>query len=121
MKVTSYILLRYVLFFVVLHSTNKDVKFVKLSDLKNGEDWFYFVWLFFIPVIIEAIVFGLPMSFGLNKMAEPNNKLIFYLLFVVLFLLEFFLANWLYGTSSAFLKVCVSLVLFLVLFWKRLF
>lgn len=117
-KILGYILVRYIIFFIIL-VFYKNVKW-NWSNLKGGEDWFYFGWLFFVPVIIEIFVFGLPMGYGLNKLSNSNKGYI-YVLFLVLFVIEFLFTNWLYGTQSAFIKTGISVVLFLILFWKRLF
>lgn len=117
-KILGYIFFRYLAFFIILVFF-RDVKW-NWSNLKNGEDWFYFGWLFFVPVIIEIIVFGLPMGYGLNKLSN-SNKIYIYALFLVLFVIEFLFANWIYGTQSAFIKTGISILLFLILFWKRLF
>ncbi|OQP39966.1 hypothetical protein A4H97_17265 [Niastella yeongjuensis] len=121
-KVAGYIFLRYVLYLTVVYATNKDARFVKSSDLRSGEDWFYFIWLFGIPVLIEMIVIGPPLFYGLKKISTAGNRFVFYLLFIGLFAIEFLISNWVYGSqSSAVLKVCISVLLFLILFFKRLF
>lgn len=121
MKVIGYVFLRYLVFLGILYLTNKNAKMVKWSDLKNGEDWFYFFWLFFIPVIAEAVLLGLPMAYDLGKIPNSTNKFPLYLLLIGLFVIEFFIADWLYGTPSSYWKISISLVLFLLFFWKRLF
>lgn len=118
LKVTGYILFRYFAFFATLYATDKNVKIVQWSDLRKEEDWFMFLWLFGFPVLLEFLIIGLPMSYGLNKLSN-SNKL--YILLLVLFMIEFLFANWIYGTQSAFIKIGISIVLFLVFFWKRLF
>lgn len=121
MKVIGYIFLRYFVFLGALYSISKDAKGVKWSDLRNGEDWFYFSWLFLIPVVVEIVLLGLPISYGLDKVASSTNKVAFYFLFVGLFVVEFFISNWMYGMSSSFYKVGISIVLFLMFFWRKLF
>lgn len=120
LKVFGYIFFRYFAFFIVLYTTDKTVKIVQSSDLRNREDWFMFLWLFGLPVLLECLIIGLPMGYGLNKLSN-SNKAYIYALFLVLFVIEFLFANWIYGTQSAFIKTSISIVLFLVLFWKRLF
>ncbi len=119
-KVVGYILLSYIIYLGVVYATNKDAKFIKPSDLENGKDWFYFAWLFGLPVFINILIIGLPMAYGLDKITTSANRYIFYLFFVGLFVLEFIVGNWMYGTQASILKVGISLMLFLILFWKRL-
>jgi len=119
-KVFGYIFFRHIAFFVVLYTTDKAVKMVQSSDLRNREDWFMFLWLFGLPVLLEFLIIGLPMGYGLNKLSN-SNRVYIYVLFLVLFVVEFLFSNWIYGTQSAFIKTGISVVLFLVLFWKRIF
>ena len=119
--VIGYIFLRFVIFYAMLFLIDKNMKLLKSSDLESGEDWLYFLWLFFVPTAIEAILLSFPFSFGLRKIYISHNKLFFYFLFIALFIVEFILSNWLYGTQSAVIKIIISLLLFLLLFRKRLF
>jgi len=117
-KIAGYIFLRYVTFFIILVNTKK--LSWNWSNLKKEEDWFMFLWLFGLPVLLEFLVIGLPMNFGLNKLTN-TNKISIYTLFIILFVIEFLFANWIYGTQSAVIKIGISIVLFLILFWKRIF
>jgi len=121
LKIFGYIFFRYLAFFATLYITDKNVKMVQWSDLRKGEDWFMLLWLFGLPVLFEFLIIGLPMSYGLNKLPNVSNKTFVYILILILFVIEFLFANWIYGTQSAFIKVGISIILFLVLFWKRLF
>lgn len=120
-KVTGYIAIRYLIFLTLLYITKEDVKIVRPSELQKGEDWFMFVWLFALPVFIEFLIIGIPFWHGLNRLANSSKNIFVYILFVILFLIEFFIANWLYGSESAFIKVATSSVLFLIFFRKRIF
>lgn len=120
-KVIGYVFLRYVIFFIVLYSLSENVKAIGFRDLKTGEDWFMLSWLFILPLLLELLIIGLPMGYGLKKLSNMSSRIPFYLLFVVLFIIEFLFANWLYGMQSAFIKVGISAILFLLLFWKRIF
>ena len=113
-KVVSYILFSYVIYLGIVYA-NKDAKFIKLSDLQNDKDWFYFALLFFLPVFIDILIIGLPMSYGLDKITKSAGRYIFYLLFIALFVLEFIVGNWIYGTQASILKIGISLILFLIL------
>jgi|SRR5690554_3118801 len=119
-KISGYIILRYLSFFVVLYSIDKSAKKVQLLDLQKREDWIMFLWLFGIPVLLELLIIGLPMAYGLNKLSNLSNKIIIYVLLFILFLIEFLFANWIYGMQSAFIKIGISVVLFLLFFSKRI-
>ncbi len=115
----GYIFLRYLLFIIVLYIFKDEVKLLTGADLQNGEDWFYFIWLFCIPIILEIIIVGYPLAYALNRVINTKKKW-YYLLFLVLFTVEFAFANYLYGVQAAILKAAVSLVLFFVFFLRML-
>lgn len=119
-KVFSYVIFRYFIFFVFINITDKNVKMINCSDLKTAEDWFMFLWLFGFPVLFEFITIGLPMSYGLSKFSK-SNKIYIYVLFLVLFMIEFLFANWIYGTPFAFTKIGISIVLFFIFFSRCIF
>jgi len=108
--IVSYILLRYALFLLLIQAIYKEVKWVKRSDLNSGEDWFMFAWLFIVPVLIEVIIFTLPIKYGINRIEVSKNRLPYYLYFGLLFLIEFI-----------FIKILISVVLFFLYFRKSLF
>ena len=118
-KTTIYIFLRYLLFLIAIYVFNKEASFISWSDLRNNEDWFYFFWLFGIPIILEIIIVGIPLTFGLSRVTNSNGKW-YYLLFLLLFAVEFAFANYLYGIQSSILKIGPSLVLFFIFFWGAL-
>ncbi len=119
-KIWRYIFLRYVISFVVLYSTNKSLTKIEWSDLQRGEDWFMFFWLFITPVIIELIIIGIPMTYGLTKLTN-SNKVYIYLLFIVLFTIEFLFTSWIFAMNFVVIKLIISVLLFILLFWKRIF
>lgn len=118
-RTAGYIFLRYLFFLIAIYIFNKESKFISWADLQNSDDWFYFFWLFFIPMIIEIIIIGIPLAFGLNRVISSNGNL-YYLLFLLIFAVEFIFADYLYGIQSSMLKISISLALFFVFFWKTL-
>jgi len=120
-RVIGYIFFRFLVFFTTISIIDKNVKWVKWSDLRNGEDWFMLAWLFFVPTVIEGIILVYPFSYGLSKIENAQNKLPYYLLFSVLFFIEFIVSHWFIGIKYPFFKVITSIVVFLILFRKRLF
>ncbi|SDX69297.1 hypothetical protein SAMN05444410_1277 [Hydrobacter penzbergensis] len=120
-KVLGYILFRFLVFFIVIHLIDKNVKWVEPSDLRNKEDWFMFLWLFLVPILIEMILLTLPFAYGLNKIINAGNKrVIIWGLFILLFLCEFAIYKWVIPIEYLVWKVIISIFLFLFLFRKRL-
>ena len=96
---------------------------VQWSDLQNSEDWFYFFWLFFILPIIESILFIIPLTYGLIKVGQQKSFWIYFLIimvFVVEGLIFYRIANQKIDIGLL-VKLSISIALFLMLFWKRLF
>ena len=116
----SYIVLRYIMFLIGIYTFNGDAKFVGLSDLRNGEDLFYFFWLFGLPLVVELVVLGIPLAVGIARSLSGTGKR-YYLLFLVLFTLEFLFAYYLYGLQSSILKAVISITLFFLIFRKVFF
>ncbi len=119
-KVLGYIVLRNAIFHFILPFLSKEVKVVKLDDLKNYEDWFMFSWLFLLPAVIEVIIFTFPFSYGLNKIGGSSNKLNYGLLFLGLFIIEYAINHWFIGLVFPFYKIGISILLFILLFRKQL-
>jgi len=118
-KVLGYFFLRYIFFYVVLLLTSENVKGINIQDLKTGKDWFMLTWLFLVPLLIEIVVLIYPFSYGLNKVSKGQNKYM-YVVFLGAFLMEYVIYNWMIGLSYPFLKIGVSIVLFILLFRKLL-
>lgn len=117
-KVAGYILLRSVLFLITIVVT-QNLQW-EWSNLKTGKDWSMFLWMVLAPVVIEIILLGIPLAYGLDRITTARSKILFYLLFLGLFVIEFLLSNWLYGTQSAIIKVAISILLFVLIFRQRL-
>ncbi|EFK60117.1 hypothetical protein ACFU8T_20565 [Sphingobacterium spiritivorum] len=111
-KVLVYILVLNIVFYLVYYITNEEAKSIKLSDLRNAEDWFLFIWLFGIPVLLDFLIVGLPISYGFSKyqLSRKTYVLLFFALIV-----EFLLTSLLYGNEPALTKVGLSIILFIPL------
>lgn len=117
-KTILYVVICYVIFMLTMLIINKDSKVVKFSDLKKFEDYFYFFWLFIIPVLIDCLLIGLPILFILKN--KRYEKKYFYLVFPVVFIIEYFFSSWIYGNQSAIIKVIIYLILFVLFFYKTI-
>lgn len=118
-KIWRYILLRYVISFLVLYTTNKSLKRLEWEDFQNWEDWFMFLWIFITPAILELIFIGLPMTYGLKKLTN-KNKIFIYLLFIILFTIEFLFFSWIFALNFVIIKLFVSVFLFFCFYWKKI-
>lgn len=120
-KVIYYILISYVVYFCLLFLVVKDAKFVRPSDLRNTQDYLLFVWLFGVPVLIDFVLIGLPIYYGLKRIDYSNRRYLFSLFFILLLVVECLISTYIYGYPSGIIKTGVYAILFLIFFWKRLF
>lgn len=120
-KVLSYSISSYILFLISIYILNTNAKFVNWSDLKNAEDWFYFFWLFGVPLLIDIIILGLPIFFGIRKIHLVRHKGLIYLVIICAFALDFLFANSIYENQLAISKLIISTSLFFLFFWKEFF
>ncbi|HBN6702941.1 TPA: hypothetical protein L3261_002222 [Elizabethkingia anophelis] len=117
-KTTIYVVISYVIFMLAMFIINKDSKVVKLSDFNKIEDYFYFFWLFIIPVLIDFLLVGLPIILIFKN--KNYKKKYFYLIFTTVFIIEYFFSSWIYGSQSAMIKIIIYLILFILFFQKTI-
>lgn len=121
-KAMIYILVSYVLFLVFTFYLNEEAKVVKPADLRNAEDWFYFLWLFLVPLLIDVVIIGVPIIVALGKPANRVNTRIQKIVVIVFFfLLDYCIARTIYGAESALVKILIIVLLFPLFFWKEIF
>lgn len=73
------------------------------------------------PFAIETAIFFVPFYFGFRQIGKPFGGMA-YLLFAGLFVAEFFVSIFLLSVaaSAVFIKMTISIVLFVLMFWKKL-
>ncbi|GGF11557.1 hypothetical protein SAMN05443634_1217 [Chishuiella changwenlii] len=115
-KILIYILVLNIIFYIVYYIINKDAKPIKLSDLRNPGDWFMFIWLFGIPILLDFLSVGLLINYVFSK-----YKLLIHLCTLLFFVLivEFILTSLLFGKEPALIKVGLSIILFIPLIKSR--
>src|SRR5205809_1047203 len=95
-SILGFIAVSYFAFIASIYSLNDEAKFVKLSDLKHGEDWVMLIWLFGVPLIVEIIIIGVPIFYGLHKSSLSQNLLLLCLSFALSFAFDFLFTKSLY-------------------------
>lgn len=111
-KVLGYVLVLNIVFYIVYYIINEEAKSIKLSDLRNAEDWFMFIWLFGIPILLDFLIVGLPINYVFSKYQFSCKT--YFILFII-FIIEFLLSSSLYGNETALIKVGLSIILFIPL------
>ncbi len=114
------VFLKYFIFYLSLMIINKEFKMIDLSNLRNGQDLFYFLWLVFFFPIIDIIMFAIPLGLSF----KIKNRLLFLINIIAILLIEYF--TYVYFTShklvnrDAFLKVIINILLLSILFYKTI-
>lgn len=121
-KIIGYIFLRYFIFFTIEFILIKDTKWLKISDIKDGQSIFYFLFLMLFFPILESIIFCYPFTYVLFKFSDSKKSFMYSLLFLF-FVVEFFIYVFFtngHFDSQKFLKVGCSVVMFILFFRKYL-
>lgn len=120
LKIVLFLFIGYIIFFSGIYIFNKEAKFISIDDLKKGEDFFYFFWIFIIPFIIEILIVGFPIYFSFEKFL--SNKTSFYLIISIAFFLNFLLYKWVFNeVGIALIRVLINMILFVIFFRKKIF
>lgn len=114
------VFLKFLIFYLLLMVTNKEFKLLQLSNIRNGEDLFYYLWLVLFFPIVDMILFSIPLYFSL----KTKKTLIFLIGIIAILLIEYFAYT--YFTSQklinrdAFLKVIINAFLLTLFFYKTI-
>src|SRR5215213_8840518 len=76
-----FFLIKYILFYIFLMFKNDDYTFIDFGSIRNGEDLFYYLWLFLFLPVISCVFFSVPLYFSFRV-----AKAIFFFLIVFLYL-----------------------------------
>ena len=55
---------KYIAFYVLLMFKNNNYALLKVNEIKNGGDLFYYLWLFLFLPVVCMIVFSAPIYFS---------------------------------------------------------
>lgn len=120
LNICIYILVRTIIFFFILMILNNDFTLLKVSNIKNGQGLFLYLWLILFFPMIEIILFS---AFILYTF-QIKRFIAFLGLIGVILLVEYFL--YVYFTSQksfdrdGIIKIIVSAVFMLIFFYKSI-
>lgn len=112
------ILFKCLIFYVVLMVINNDFRALQISNIRNGQDLFYYLFLLLFFPLVDIMVFSLPLLF----IFRIRKALIFTLAILLLLSVEYFI--YAYATSQkiinrdAFIKIAISFISLLVVFYR---
>lgn len=99
---------------------NKEFKLLQISNIRNGQDLFYYLWIVLFFPIIDIVLFAIPEYFSL----KAKKMSIFVISITVILLIEYFI--YAYFTSQklinrdALLKVIITIAVLLLFFYKAI-
>ncbi len=119
LKTTFYIIIRYLAFFITITFLNRSFKEVKITDINSGEDIFMLLWLFITPLLLEFLFFLYPISYLIKKY-NKQQSVIFILLLIGLFIIEYILYRYFLNIRYSYFKVLTSVFLFIIFYYRTL-
>jgi hypothetical protein len=108
---------KYIAFYVLMMFKNKNYSLIRLGDLKTGEDWFYYLWIFLFLPVICMIVFSAPVYLSFKK----KGLIYFALIIAVVLITEYLFYTWSASQTDLMNGVYNGIIslLFLVLIFYR--
>lgn len=94
---------------------------LSLASIRSGQDVFYFCWLFVVPLLLEVLMVGLPLTCLVRRLEQRPLRPAAFGVAIFLFALYFLLDAGLYGMERATYKTGLLAVCFgLLLVWGYL-
>lgn len=117
LNILFYWFVKYIAFYVLLMFKNSNFAFLKVNEIKTGEDLFYYVWLFLFMPVISMLIFTAPVYFSF----KVKNLGYFILIIVAVLIVEYVLYTYLASPSDLMNGIYNGIisVLFLLLFFFR--
>jgi hypothetical protein len=118
-NVIAFFFIKYVTFYIFLMLLNQNYSFIRIDQLRTGQDVFYYLFLFlFLPVVMTVLLI-LPVYLSF----KIKNIFGFSTVFLIVLALECVIYTW--STSQritlySFYNLMVSLIVFCVFFYKAI-
>ena len=120
LNVCGYLFLRCIIFYCVLMIVNNDFKLLQLSNIKNGQDLFYYLWIVLFFPVVDIFLFSIPIYFSL----KIKNVISFILVIGLILLIEYsiyaYFTSQFFFNKDAFIKIIISGILLWVFFYKHI-
>ena len=118
-NILLYILVKYLLFYVFMMFKNNDFRLLHFYNLKNGEDWFYYLWLVLFMPVLSMILFSAPIYF----IFKTKKAIYFILLMSIILVAEYFLYTYFVSQLDLMNGVyneIISLLVLLLFFYRQI-
>ena len=115
-KIFAYIFIRYIFSWVGMYFIgNENAKLLRPSDIRTGDDSFFAMFIFGLPLILDLLILGLPLFYIMKKFSI-KKKIDFYFFILILLILDFILSYNFYGGEYAAFKLLLNILLFPLFF-----
>ena len=118
-NIVFYFFIKYILFYVFMMFRNNDFTFIQIKDLRNGEDWFLYLWMFLFLPVLCSFLFAAPIYY----IFKVKSIVYFILLIGLVFTAEYFLYTYFASQLDLMNGVyneIISLLLWLIFFFKSI-
>lgn len=82
--------IKYIVFYVLLMFKNKNYALLKVNEIRNGEDMFYYLWLFLFLPVMCMLIFSGPMYFSF----KVKSLMSFMLIMATILIVEYLIYTW---------------------------
>ena len=111
---------KYIAFYVLLMFKSNNYTLIEVSQLKNGEDWFLYLWMFLFLPVVSMLIFTTPVYFSFKM-----KSVVYFALIVTAILIgEYFV--YVFFTSDRHIDINgiynggMSLLFLLLFFYKSI-
>lgn len=117
LNILLYIFLKYVAFYVLMMFKNNDFYLFEINSIGNGEDLFYYLWMFLFLPVACMIIFSAPLYFSFKV-----SHVVYFLLIAGAYLVvEYFIYTYLASQAdltNGIYNGIISVIFFLLFFFK---
>lgn len=108
---------KYIVFYVFMMIKNNNYALIRISELKTGEDWFYYLWMFLFLPLVAMLIFSVPLYLSF----KAKSSVYFTVAVIAVFVAEFFIYTWLASQANLMNGIYNGIisVVFLMLFFYR--
>jgi hypothetical protein len=117
LNILSFWLVKYVAFYILLMFKNDNYALLRVDEIQNGDDLFYYLWLFLFLPVVCMLIFSVPLYLSLRVKKWAYLALII----TAILIAEYFLYTWLASQTNLINGVYNGIfsLLFLLLFFLR--
>lgn len=85
---------KYIAFYIIMMFKTDNFAFIKVSEIKNGEDLFYYLWIFLFLPVVASLLLTTPLYFSF----KVKNIMYFILIVGIILFVEYF--GYTYSSST---------------------